>query len=53
MNKQINNAPYVLAPERVAEVTIGEFYGEFPIAKINFLKVFELAVSIFEEIAGL
>lgn len=51
MEKRIREAPYAIALDRIKDITITEFTGPFPVAKINFFKIYDLTVEVLKEIA--
>lgn len=51
IDRQIRDVPFALTLDRVKELAMRDFEGPFPIAKINFFKVFDLAEKILTAIA--
>ncbi len=51
IEERIREAPYAIALDRIKDVTITEFTGPFPVAKINFFKIYDLATEVLKEIA--
>ncbi|KAK4950480.1 hypothetical protein LTR10_011462 [Elasticomyces elasticus] len=52
MEQKMHDMPYALTLERIKDAAMPEFTGPFPIAKINYFKLYELACEVLTEIAA-
>ncbi|KAK5717400.1 hypothetical protein LTR15_009294 [Elasticomyces elasticus] len=52
MEQKMHDMPYALTLERIKDATMPEFTGPFPVAKINYFKLYELACEVLTEIAA-
>lgn len=51
MEQKMHEVPFALTLDRVKDVVMSEFTGPLPVAKINFFKIYELAVDVLSDIA--
>ncbi|SMQ52148.1 unnamed protein product [Zymoseptoria tritici ST99CH_3D7] len=51
IDRELRDAPFAATLERVKEAATSEFEGSFPIATVNWFKVYELMVSILTDVA--
>ncbi|KAK5714859.1 hypothetical protein LTR17_016969 [Elasticomyces elasticus] len=52
MEQKMHDMPYALTLERIKDAAMPEFTGPFPVAKINYFKLYELACEVLTEIAA-
>ncbi|KAK3628344.1 hypothetical protein LTR56_017543 [Elasticomyces elasticus] len=52
MEQKMHDMLYALTLERIKDAAMPEFTGPFPVAKINYFKLYELACEVLTEIAA-